>query len=365
LNRNTSLFLDFLRVVAAFGVVLVHTGSVGFSHLVSIDPAYGLGFVVIFFVLSGYVISFSVSKASVTARTYAIARLSRLYSVLIPALALTAVLVVLGRFLNPTFYASFNRGRELIRFLLSALFLQESWNLSAAPPTNIPLWSLAYEFWYYFLFGILFFSSSRRFKLGAAIAGAAIAGPKILLLLPAWAAGVASYRLSRKTRIKPLWAAILLLILSALASVLWTAAKVQYPWRIGYPPLYFSNAFVSDILLSLFVAATIYFFDRVTERAPVPVRLGRLIRRCADMTFSLYLLHYPFLIFAAAVVPFDRSNRLQTLAVLLVIVILIGAISLVTEAKRPALARWLERSLPPLPRSPGDEGLPPQSVQKP
>jgi peptidoglycan/LPS O-acetylase OafA/YrhL len=352
-NRNTSLFLDFLRVVAAFGVVLVHTGSTGFSHLISIDPAYGLGFVVIFFVLSGYVISFSVSKARVTAHSYAIARLSRLYSVLIPALAVTALLVALGRHFNPPFYASLNRGREPLRFLLSALFLQESWNLSAAPPTNIPLWSLAYEFWYYFLFGVVFFSRSRRFTLGATLVIAAIAGPKILLLLPAWAAGVACYRLSRKPWFGPRGTESLLLAVSLAAAVLWTLAKVQYPWRIGYPPLYFSNAFVSDILLSLLVAATIYFFDRTAEHAPVPEVAGRLVRKGADMTFSLYLLHYPFLVFAAAVVPYDHSSQIQTLAVLLAIVAIIASISHFTEAKRRVLARWLNRCFPSAPATEG------------
>jgi peptidoglycan/LPS O-acetylase OafA/YrhL len=352
-NRNTSLFLDLLRVGAAMGVVFVHTGLTGFSRTVSVDQAFGLSFVVVFFVLSGYVISHSVDKRSMSARTYAIARLSRLYSVLIPALALTALLLVVGRSLNPAYYASFSRGREMLRFGLSTVYLQESWNLSAAPPTNSPLWSLAYEFWYYSLFGVLYFSRSRRFMVWAILGIAAIAGLKILLLLPAWAAGVASYRLTRRCRIGPMGVALVLLAGSAAAAVLLIITKVQYPWHTGYPPFYFSNAFVSAILLSLFVAAAIYAFDRVMEGASVPRMLGRVIRWCANMTFSLYLLHYPILVFAAATLPYDHSSRFAAIAILAAILMVIALISHFTEAKRQILSRWLDRILPQSPEPAG------------
>ena len=61
------------------------------------------------------------------------------------------------------------------------------------------------------------------------------------------------------------------------------------------------------------------------------------------MSFSLYLFHYPLLIFAAATVPFNHTNATQSLSVAGVILIVVGLLSKATEAQRPTLHRCLEK----------------------
>jgi peptidoglycan/LPS O-acetylase OafA/YrhL len=55
--------------------------------------------------------------------------------------------------------------------------------------SNVPYWSLCYEFWYYVLFAVLTFTRGRK-RLLWCCAVALLIGPKILLLAPVWATGV-------------------------------------------------------------------------------------------------------------------------------------------------------------------------------
>lgn len=142
-----SVFLEILRIGAALGVVCAHFGQTKFSPDHSHFASIGRLLVVIFFILSGYIIAFRSARCT-SFEDYALARVSRLISCLWPCLIISAMLLWLGVAINPDFYSEFSRGHEAIRFLLIATFLNESWWLSAAPPTNSPPWSLAYEFWY-------------------------------------------------------------------------------------------------------------------------------------------------------------------------------------------------------------------------
>ncbi len=134
--------------------------------------ATGLGHqaVMVFFVLSGYFVGGSVLRGLMSGRfswcDYAMARLSRLWVVLIPALLLTLGFDLLGRHWHPSaytggFYGQFSSGPSTdhpvdngFGTLLGNLgFLQ-----TLAVPvygSNGPLWSLAYEFWYYLLFPLM------------------------------------------------------------------------------------------------------------------------------------------------------------------------------------------------------------------
>src|ERR1044072_2413928 len=136
LKSATSIFLDLLRVIAAAGGVFVHTGTPRFSSLFALAPSAGHHCVVIFFVLSGFVISHATLSKHRPATSYIVARLARLYSGLGPALLISAGLLTLARFFNAEYYAHYDRGHETVRFLLSLFYLNEVWWLSAAPPTN-------------------------------------------------------------------------------------------------------------------------------------------------------------------------------------------------------------------------------------
>ncbi|MEO6569759.1 MAG: acyltransferase [Opitutaceae bacterium] len=339
-----SLFLDFLRVFAAVGVVLVHSGTTQFAPKWSIDPNAGHHYVVIFFVLSGYVIAHGSYSRQQSAKEYAIARIARLYSVLLPALLVTAVLLSIGRPINPSFYAAFDRGHEPVRFALSLGFINEIWWVSAAPPTNLPLWSLSYEFWYYCLFGVWVYARTRLLATILSLGVAVVAGPKILLLLPVWLAGVVAYRIAARSRVNGN-VAVLGLISTTTLATLWFIMDIAFPARIGHPPYYFSNAYASDFVLGALLAGMIFFFHHASGGWRFPQCFELPIRSGAKATFSLYLIHYPLLVFIGATLPYNHWDRVQSGLLLLGILALALLLSRFTESWHKPLAAWLHRRL--------------------
>ena len=195
MSSATSALLNGLRIAAALVVFSYHVSLPWFYSGPHISAEIGHDAVTLFFVLSGYVIAYSIEgHRRRNARQYGLARLSRLYSVVGPALLLTFLLLMIGEALNPQFYHQFYRGFDGVRLVLAGCFLQEIWLLSASPPTNGVFWSLGYEFWYYVIFGIWVYgrhcSLGRWLLLGAIL----FVGPKVLLLFPIWIMGALAYR---------------------------------------------------------------------------------------------------------------------------------------------------------------------------
>ncbi|RYE96012.1 MAG: hypothetical protein EOO77_41800 [Oxalobacteraceae bacterium] len=129
-------------------------------HLVHISGGFGLDAVAIFFVVSGFWIGKSVTDRIRRDRFawggYTADRLTRMWIVLIPALLVglicdTAYLhIVQGSVHLPEHYpapAALHERLDASHFLASMFFLQET----LLPPfgSNGPLWSLAYEGFYY------------------------------------------------------------------------------------------------------------------------------------------------------------------------------------------------------------------------
>ena len=79
----------------------------------------------------------------------------------------------------------------------AALFLSHAWFLQGTLLSNVPYWSVPFEFWYYAIFGAWVFGRGKwRWLLagGAAL----VAGPVILLYLPIWLMGVLAYHLGQR-----------------------------------------------------------------------------------------------------------------------------------------------------------------------
>lgn len=171
--------LDLVRGVSALLVMLGHLRGFLFMHFGELAHAgkltkffyfaTGLGHqaVMVFFVLSGFFVGGSVlsgiGKGSFTWHGYAASRLTRLWMVLLPALLLTLCIDLLGHHWSPGAYSGgyrdyFNSGPspdqpaawDTVTWLGNVFFLQ-----TVSVPvfgTNGPLWSLANEFWYYLMF---------------------------------------------------------------------------------------------------------------------------------------------------------------------------------------------------------------------
>jgi peptidoglycan/LPS O-acetylase OafA/YrhL len=146
-------------------------------------------------VLSGYVIAFVVDGREKTLRDFVMRRITRVWSVAIPALVLGAVLAPLVGASSPSAAAppATSVWDIAFRSIMNLFFVGQVWTLDIEPPLNGPFWSLNYEVWYYALFAAWTYLQGWPRILGVILLGLAC-GLKILLLLPCWLAGVWLYR---------------------------------------------------------------------------------------------------------------------------------------------------------------------------
>jgi peptidoglycan/LPS O-acetylase OafA/YrhL len=344
MTNALSLYLDALRFGAAFTVFLSHFAvgriSGGLFWQVGV---FGRSAVLFFFVLSGFVIAWATETKERDLQDYALSRIARLYSVIIPAFIVTGLL---DHFAGANAAKSSGvewdscTSRSVLHFALSAVFLGESWNLAVLPGCNVPFWSLNYEAWYYVLFGAAaFFRGGRR--AAALVVAALLAGPKVLILFPVWLMGVAAWqwRGAPPGRVGPL-----LVILSLTAFIgLEALGGQRLFWRPGgdwLPPDYSGYDYVLGVLAALLILGL------CNARLPMPgARVQRLIRWLAGTSFGLYLLHYPLLNFFATIVP--GSPAAATHRVLVFGFALGGALALARaiEPQKGALKRRLRSAI--------------------
>lgn len=266
---------------------------------------YGHESVVVFFVLSGFVVAYSQENKDPTFRHYAASRLSRLWSVALPTIVLTLILDTVGRALSPAVYSGLCEA-DILGTLASSLFLNELWFGEACLGTNIPYWSLSYEFFYYCLYGAYAFAPIRWPVL--AIVSLLLIGPKVLLLIPCWAAGVAVFRIARKPMQQK---TALSLALAGLALFLaFVGNKVGnnfINWRvetligsIWAERLGHSTAFISDNLAGAFFSIHLLGMIHLLRSVSISRVKLLVLQRAASATFAIYLVHYPCLLFFTA-----------------------------------------------------------------
>lgn len=311
-GRRESIYLDLVRSLAAFFVVLDHAPTL--FDLPSV-PRWGHQAVVIFFVLSGYVICHTADTRDTTPRAFVVARLARLWSVLVPAMVLTIACDIIGRTVghNPAAYEFAPDNLPLVRVLAALSFLSESW-VSIQPLSNGVIWSLCAEFWYYMLFAAWVFLPPGRVRVATVIISSLLAGHKALLLLPIWLMGVA---LQRSRGLRHLNSTMnVALCAGGLLFVGWVLAVHAYdpaikvmerlvsPWI--FTQLAQARVFWFDWVLGLAVALHLLGARTVINQLPLEF-IAAPVRWCAGVSFAAYLFHMPLLHLWASFLPPDRG----------------------------------------------------------
>lgn len=285
--------------------------------------------VMVFFVLSGYVIAYVADTKEFDAKSYFIARVSRFSSVAIPALILTAVLDYFGSNINNELYYGGPwppPNTELINYILSAIFVQNIWGLNMNPGVNVPFWSLSFEFGFYLIFAAWLFVSGIK-KILCTVALFLFLGPNIVIYLPIWLMGVLVYFAHQ--RVRPLSS-----IIGSGVFIITASALVFSPPFIKdnfhYTPEFFigKRNVLADYIFALLFSCNLFF-------SVYSLKLIRLIRPfkaqivyLAGCTFSLYLFHRPLIQFFAALEvggPSSFSNRFLVIAGTLFVVFTFGA----------------------------------------
>jgi peptidoglycan/LPS O-acetylase OafA/YrhL len=265
-----------------------------FAKLVYAATGFSHQAVVIFFVISGYLVggkALRLLQGGVTdtqARRFFTDRLSRIFVVLWPALAVIGAIALIAPDAPILRTDSWVVGVPNVRSVSSAATWAAAAGLlneMAAPSIgwDQPLWSLAFEWTYYMIAtGILFAAARGRSAFGIAIlvyAAAlvllsAVTRGMILAMFPFWVAGAVA---STARRLRLPWLTVPLFLVALLA------ARIQVlPWV--------QDAFVA--LATALLLADGWF--RAKQPAP---RLGHGL---AAFSFSLYALHFPVVLLALA-----------------------------------------------------------------
>lgn len=313
------IYIDLLRGLSAIAVLLGHVralanlpwGEVGGGFAARIWVAvscHGSTAVMIFFVLSGYMVGGGVLRALHSGawswRDYAISRFTRLYVVLIPALLLTWWLDAAGQKLLPSsavyagqaqnglhLLADPAAGHSLVVFLGNLLFLQDL--VCPVFGTNGPLWSLSYEFWYYLLFPcvLLIFHARRWWEKVAYVllAGgmAWLLGSKGLFLMIGWLAGAGMSWLVAKLPARPISDRVRLLVW-----IVFTAGILTIGFTKGMGPAW------KPLLPALLTCAILWVETRPSGR---PVSwLAKPAVGLSEISYTLYATHLPLVVLVHA-----------------------------------------------------------------
>jgi len=339
INPGLSIYLDFFRFFMAALVVIFHVREGELFLGDAVIAHFGQEAVIAFFVLSGLVISKTARRPDATGARFAIDRMTRLYSVAVPAVLFTLIAVWIMQALQPGAPSRIGSAFDVIS---SLLFLNESWGSPADLHANTPYWSLCYEAWFYVLFACwAFLRGPRRYLL--LLLAALLAGPQILLLMPAWLLGVALDRLPVRLRLGPV-AGVLLAVLPVLLVVLCVEADLRHALRDAVreavPPLWWfrrSQDFVYDFGIALLFAVHFIGMREVLGSAQKALAgIAPLVRRLGGTTFSIYLFHFPMVLLARAAGVSAGTSLALFLLLSIAIIAACMIFSRVTEARRKA-----------------------------
>lgn len=311
--------LEAARGLSALVVVLSHARAFVMNdygpHASSIaGKAFyfvsGLGHaaVIVFFVLSGFLITGSVVRSKESGRwnwrSYLIARIGRLHTVAIPCLILTLIIdyttasATHSKFYYGTlqYYGSGPTDGgihlDIFTFLANVAFLQTI----AAPVygSNGPLWSLASEFWYYIIFPLSYTvtSTGRIWKIPSDYAIAftvvligIITNISLLALYGAWFMGRISRQYCDSRQFERHNTAIG--IFSAALAVV----------AIGVARFQILTPVIADIALASALAALFL----ATSDAKIYPSVFPVFSAFSRVSYSTYLIHFPVLASLASV----------------------------------------------------------------
>ncbi len=360
LSADRSDFLHALRWLSALVVVVGHVQM--YHHIVSGRPAdpgslweylgsHGHYAVMVFFVLSGFVVAYAteVKEARVPGyglRLYLADRWSRIYSVLLPAIVFTIALDVFG----DAFFSAYSdpelipQDYYLFRVATNLFGLQGVWGWRIQMGSNPALWSIGYELAFYALWGIFHFrhtlwAGSPAILALLGLTWVAVFGWTIAWYFLLWLLGVMTWRIvASKGFVSGLSLPVPLMLVAMLAG----------NHLINYAHTFASYELVNDSLFAILVAVFLCFNPRIPGFVGDGAR--RVNRWMADFSYSLYAYHLPIIFFLAAFlnsaeIPY-RNYAVECIALLVIPMVAARALYYITEARRSDLRAFLLRIAP-------------------
>lgn len=313
LSPAKSDFLNMLRWMAAMVVVVGHA-DMYLGQFGGGEPARWASFgylgkhshaaVMVFFVLSGYVVAYATDKKAAKGNhafsSYFLDRWSRIYSVLLVALAFTAALDLVGRFLSRYYSdpAFLPQHQYVFRLLANLFALQGVQGYRIQFGSNPALWSIGYEFSFYMMFGLFHFRQQlfKRAWMAPLLVAfiLALLGWKMAVYFVIWLMGVLAYKASVRTTMQQHglsdWQFLLILLLANHFIVFDDVLKLPEVCR--------------DVLFGLILALMLSF--NLAGRVGASARMVTFNSYMADFSYSLYAFHMPLIFFLCSML-FERE----------------------------------------------------------
>jgi peptidoglycan/LPS O-acetylase OafA/YrhL len=350
--------LESIRGLAAAVVVAHHLSREFMPHRWYRLPfVLGPEAVMIFFVLSGFVIYYSshVNPLDLQLRNYAIKRVRRIYPIFLFAIALGYLceVICLRGFFLPSW-----------KTLLGNLLMCQG--MSIDPFYNGPLWSLAFEWWFYVLFFILIKLEENPHRRQYWAAGISFIGLLtalivlnqaslfLLYFISWWSGAQLARQFLNEGRIT--WAgqrfclaALGCIGLLALLLIL-PAFRAHQPLSFIDPPIIYARHLLGAVLL---ICIGIAWYHRGFPGFNRTIGGFAIL---APISYAIYAVHAPLI---EAVDSFSTGRFvLPKIALILVLVLVLGY--LLEVQLQPRINRWSNRFLTGKPK-PGDRdpaGLP-------
>jgi peptidoglycan/LPS O-acetylase OafA/YrhL len=382
-NPAFASFLDMARWMAAAIVLFGHLRDplfLGYGAVAAADRTvwvmawyFVTGWfgeaVIVFFVLSGYLVGGlslgKMQRGGFDPGAYAIDRFTRLYLPFLPAVVLTAVL----DFVGAAAFASaglYDDSQPMLAMKLSfgpfaALATPENFVGTLAmlqhfvlPPygSNQPLWTIAAEFWFYVAFGCAAWlgrggkAGGRLLSLLVLVAVFLLLGSHFPYYLGLWTIGMASALFPWRRLERPLLALAFFLVVLVAARL--NVALLQQ--------LSFAQP-LRDYGVALAFAWLLVSMRGV--RSPPLQAMAGFNRFMAGFSFSLYLVHFPLLLFllgalhrtgwfpgiATGYAPTDPEGLLAYASVAAMILVVAWLFAQATEARTHGARSWLKAKI--------------------
>ena len=269
--RGVAAFLVFVGHTTAGLALHIYEGNFAFVNLAKYIVNFGTYSVELFFIISGYVISGSVTKYSI--KVFFERRFLRIY----PLFAFFTLLF----FVANELYAIEPEKRSILNLLLSLTFTDLFTNRGGLSPNA---WSVSYEMWYYAFCAAGFFvftKASATLKVIFVIAAVAF-----LLMFPIslyFISGILIYHIqSHHPGIAKKYYGLMQLLSLAIIAVLASSHKTDY----ASADVYRWQTCV------LFLAASVFIFSITGGKNPASrfLRL-RAVSQLGTISYSLYLSH--------------------------------------------------------------------------
>lgn len=354
ISHKSVVGLDLLRGIAALVVFLGHVRGSCFVEFGALPPEQqgvlakmlfgitrtGHEAVIVFFVLSGFLVGGQVinrvREGRFTIAAYVLDRTTRIFIPLIPACLFTVALS----------WLVFGQEPSWSQTLLNMWGLNGV--LAATLPGDAPLWTLAYEIWFYILAGAVghLLNAPRR----GAVAFLAIAcSVGVFCVLDAryvlfWWMGAVSILVIR--RMEHRFLALVgsaCLVFGIVASQLGAESK-------SFVNVALMPAPAAEALITLGICLLIPYFTNPTIDSALEI-LRKPALYLSSISFTLYLFHFPLNQALSGLGLFPKANSLSWHAIWLfsakiaVLLILINIIYLAFEGNTFAVRRYLQARL--------------------